>query len=49
MGWAMRDSIPGRGKRFFSSIKPPDQHWGPPSLLFNEYTGSFSGGKVAEV
>jgi hypothetical protein len=32
-------SIPGRGKRFFSSPRCPDQLWGPPSLLFSGYLG----------
>jgi len=49
MDWVIRDSIPGKGKRFFSSSKHPDQLWGPPSLLFSGYQGSFSGGKVVEV
>jgi hypothetical protein len=28
-------------RRFFFSPKHPDQLWGPPSFLFNGYTGSF--------
>jgi hypothetical protein len=30
-----RSSIPGRGKRFFSSAQSPDRILGPPSLLCN--------------
>jgi hypothetical protein len=48
-GLGIRDFIPGRGKRFFSSSKHPEQLWGPPSLLFNVYKGTFFGGKVVEV
>jgi len=33
----IQGSIPGRGKRFFSSPTRPDWLWGPPSLLFNGY------------
>jgi hypothetical protein len=29
-GWG---SLPGRGKRFFSTPQSPDRLWGPPSLL----------------
>jgi hypothetical protein len=43
MGWMFMGSNPGRGKRFFSSPKRPDQLWVPSSLLFNEYRDSFSG------
>jgi hypothetical protein len=32
-----RDSIPGRGKRFFSTPQRPDRLWGSFSLLFNAY------------
>jgi hypothetical protein len=32
-----RGSIPGRGKRFLSSLQRPDRLWGPPSLLSNGY------------
>jgi len=31
----------------FSSSPCPERLWGPPSLLFNGYGGSFSGGKAA--
>ena len=34
---------PGTVKRVFSFPKLPDRLWGPPSLLFSEYKGSFSG------
>jgi hypothetical protein len=34
-----RGSIPGRGKRFFSSPQRPDRLWGPSSLLSNGYRG----------
>jgi hypothetical protein len=34
-----RGSIPGRGLS-------PDRLWGPPSLLYNGYWGSFPGGKA---
>jgi hypothetical protein len=33
--------IPDRGKRLFSSPQPPDQLWGPPNLLSDEYWGLF--------
>jgi hypothetical protein len=39
-----RSSIPGRDK-IFSSPQRPDRLWGPPSLLFNGYRGSFPGVK----
>jgi len=45
MVWGL---IPGRGRKFFSSPKHPDQLRGPPTLLFSEYRGS-SGEKVAGV
>jgi hypothetical protein len=35
--------IPDGGWEFFSSPLLPDQLWGPPSLLYNGYRGSFSG------
>ena len=41
-----RSSSPGRGKLFFSPPKIPDRFWGPPSLLFNGYRGSFPGVKL---
>jgi hypothetical protein len=34
-------SIPGRGKRLFSTPQRPDRFWGPPSLLSNGYPGMF--------
>jgi hypothetical protein len=42
-GWTVRNSNPGRGKRFFFSTNRPDRLWGPLSLQFNEYRGSFPG------
>jgi hypothetical protein len=36
-------------KQTFSSPKPPDQLWVPPSLLFSGYWGFFPRGKVARV
>jgi hypothetical protein len=41
-----RGSIPGRSKGFFLQPLCPDQLWGPPSLLYNGYRGSFPGGKA---
>ena len=35
------DLIPGRSERFVSSPKSPDNHYGPPSLLWNEYWRDF--------
>jgi len=32
-----KGSIPGKGKRLFSSLKRSDRVWGPPSLMFNWY------------
>jgi len=32
-----RDSIPGRGRDFFSSPPRPEWLWGPPSFLSNGY------------
>jgi hypothetical protein len=34
-------SIPGRWKRFFSTLKGPERFWGPHSLLLNGYWGLF--------
>jgi hypothetical protein len=36
------------GVRIFSSPRRPDRLWGSSNILFNEYLGSFPGGKVAE-
>jgi hypothetical protein len=32
-----RGSIPGRDKRFFSTLQRPDRLWGPPSLVSYGY------------
>jgi hypothetical protein len=34
-------SIPGRGKKFFSTLQRPDWLWCPPSLLLSGYQGLF--------
>jgi len=39
---------PGRRKRLLSFPKRPGRLWGPVSLLFNEYGGSFQGLKWPE-
>jgi hypothetical protein len=36
-----RGSIPGSGKRYFSSAACLDRLWGPPSRMYNEYNGAF--------
>jgi hypothetical protein len=41
-----RDSIPGKGKRFFSSQQQPDRFCGPPSTLCNGYREFFPRGGV---
>jgi hypothetical protein len=41
MGCTVRDPNPGRGKRFFASLKYPDRLLGPYGLLFNGHRGSF--------
>jgi hypothetical protein len=40
-----RDSIPGRGKRFFSFPQSSDRLWGLPSLLSNGYQDFFLRGQ----
>jgi len=41
MGWTIQFSNPGTGKKFFSSPKPTDHFWVPPSHLFYRYHSSF--------
>jgi hypothetical protein len=43
MGYRLdsQDSVPGRGKRFFSIPQRPDRLLGPTSLLSNGYRGLF--------
>jgi hypothetical protein len=49
MGYGLdsRDTIPAKGKRFFSSPHRPNQLWSTPSLLSNGYRGPFVCGKAA--
>jgi len=44
MGWTVRGSNPGRGKRLFASLNCSCRLSGPPSLLFSGYRGFFSPG-----
>jgi hypothetical protein len=44
-GCTIQGSHPVRGKRSIPSPETPDQFWGPPTLLFNGYRGSFPGVK----
>jgi hypothetical protein len=39
-----RGSIPDRGRGFFFKPLRPDRLWGPPSLLYNGFRGSFPRG-----
>ena len=39
----VRCSIPGRSNIFLASPKRPDRLWGPPSLQFSGYRGSYPG------
>jgi hypothetical protein len=39
---AIRSSNSGGGKKDFSSPQPPHRLWGPTSVLFHRYRGSFS-------
>jgi hypothetical protein len=47
MGYGLDDwdSIPGKGKRFFSTLQRPDLLWCPPSLLSKGYRKFFPWGK----
>jgi hypothetical protein len=44
---ANRGSTPARDKGFFLQPLSPDRLWGPPSLLYNGYRGSFPPGVKA--
>jgi hypothetical protein len=39
-GWIAED--PDRGKKLFSSLQGPNQHWGSSNLLSNVYGGDLS-------
>jgi hypothetical protein len=39
--WKKHGWISGQDKRFISSPGHPDWLWGPPTLLFSGYSGSF--------
>lgn len=40
--WSIRGSTPGRGKKYFASLKGPNRPWAsPPNLLFNGFRGPF--------
>jgi hypothetical protein len=43
MGWTIRGSSRGRGKKFSTSPKCAERFWGLPSLLFNGYQRCFPG------
>jgi hypothetical protein len=45
-GIDLQGSIPGKCKRFFSTLQRPDRLWNPPSLSSNEYRELFLGGKA---
>lgn len=45
MRWNFGSSNPGRRRKFFSSPIRPDRDWGPPTILFCGYWGSFPGAK----
>jgi len=38
-GWMIQGFIPGRGKRYFSSVKHAGWLWDPLSLVFHGYWG----------
>ena len=45
----IQGSNPRENSRHFSSVKRPERFWGPPSLQFSEYRGSFPGVKLLEL